>query len=131
MLKNCEGCNRVFAHPARTLCQDCYEKSQKWFTSVKDYLQANQGASVAEVARETEVDIELIYEYIRAGRLNVVPKDARLFCSICGDLINAGRLCAKCRTGLQKSNYEEPKSVEKPQNTGSRVHYLNQIKDRR
>lgn len=133
MLKNCEACNRVFAHPTRVLCQECHEKAQRAFEVVKDYLQKNPGATVVEVAQATEVDLELIYEYIRQGRLSVVPKDAQLRCAICGNPIDLGKVCRKCREGLKKGSQEEleTRPADKPQSRSTRIHYLDQIRDRK
>ena len=128
MLKNCEECNKVFAHPTRRLCQSCYDIAQKSFTAVKEYLLEHPGATVVEVSNETGVDPELIYEYIRDGRLSVVPKDALLLCEICGDPISSGRVCVKCRSSFRKNSYEPPESKDKPKDTKTKVHYLNQVK---
>lgn len=132
MLKNCQECNRVFAHPTRRLCEDCYQKEQESFAAVKDYLQEHPGAPVGEVSRETEVDLETIYEFIREGRLDVVPGDVQLRCEICGDQISSGRVCSKCRTEFRKRPHTSPEHDSKPKSTSTKVHYLDQInKDRR
>lgn len=128
MLKNCENCNRVFSHPSRSLCDACYQEAQRAFSAVKVFLQENPGATVAEVAHETEVELETIYEYIRQGRLTVVPKDAELLCEICSTPISVGRVCARCRTSLVTGK-EEP--LQRKSGDGSRVHYLDQLKGRR
>lgn len=133
MLRNCDECNRVFAHPSRRLCEECYQKQQQQFNAVRDYLQENPGASVAEVAKETEVDLDTIYEFIREGRLHIVPHDVEFHCEICGDVISTGRVCAKCRSDFRKSAYTPPEQREERTSGSSstRVHYLDQIKDRR
>lgn len=132
MLKNCRECNRVFAHPSRDLCEDCYERLQKEFTAVREYLQKNPGASVAEVAKETEVDLDKIYEFIREGRLNVVPHDVQFHCEVCGEIIATGRVCAKCRSEFRKGSYIPPEPKETGNSSaGTRIHFLDQIKDRR
>lgn len=131
MLKNCAECNRVFSHPSRDLCQECYEKAQESFELVRDYLKQNPGASVVEVANETEVDLDLIYEYIEEGRLDVVPRDARLQCSICGDPIVVGRVCANCRNELRSTMSQSGQVFEntKPSaGSRSRMHTLENIR---
>lgn len=130
MLRNCEECNRLFSHPTRVLCQECYEKAKRSFELVKKYLQDNPGATVAQVARDTEVDLELIYEYIQEGRLDVIPKDATLQCSICGASISVGRVCAKCRNELRSTMSSEPSRYQGKSKNGSRVHILDNLKDR-
>ncbi len=132
MLKNCKECNRVFAHPTRQLCEDCYLQAQQAFEAVKDFLESNPGATVAEVAEATKVDVETIYEYIKQGRLSVVPKDAGLTCQICGAQIDKGRVCSKCRAELREDPGAQSESREKERTSGSRMHYLgDEIKRRR
>jgi flagellar operon protein (TIGR03826 family) len=130
MLKNCEECNRVFAHPTRSLCEECYEKARKSFDAVKKYLQENPGATVAQVSKDTEVDLELIYEYIREGRLDVVPRDARLQCTICGTSIAVGRVCQSCRSELRSTMTSEPSKSPGTSKLDSRIHILDNIKNR-
>ncbi|HHY15927.1 MAG TPA: hypothetical protein GX521_07620 [Firmicutes bacterium] len=132
MLKNCKECNRVFAHPTRQLCEDCYLRAQQAFEAVKKFLEENPRATVAEVAEATEVDVETIYEYIKQGRLSVVPKDAGLNCQICGTQIEKGRVCAKCRSELREDPLAAAASEAEMRTSGSRMHYLGaEIKRRR
>lgn len=128
LLKNCEVCGRVFAHPTRVLCEDCYNEVQAKYRAVKEYLQKNPGATVAEVAQAAETDVEVIYQFIREGRLSVVPKDAGLTCEICGRPITVGRICHNCRSELEGKAYKPPAEKD---SDGSRVRYLDQIRRQR
>lgn len=128
MLRNCEECNRIFSHPTRTLCNECYEEAQRSFKAVKEYLVENPGASVARVAKETEVPVEIIYEYIQEGRLDVIPKDAVLKCAICGTAINVGRVCTKCRDDLRSTITTEQGKSRDSLRSRSRVHILDTIR---
>lgn len=130
MLKNCAECNRVFSHPTRELCQECHDETLKSYDAVRNYLKENPGATVAQVAQDTEVAVELIYDYIRQGRLDIVPKDASLYCAICGAAISVGRVCARCRSDLRSTMTKESvKPQVKPTGTG-RLHIADHIKDR-
>lgn len=132
LLKNCEVCNKVFAHPTRTLCDECYREAQARFQAVKDFLQKNPGASVAEVAEATETEIEVIYEYIREGRLSVIPKDAGLACELCGAPIPMGRVCQRCLGRLeQMTRGGEKQEPGGSSPTDSKVRYLDQIRRQR
>jgi predicted amidophosphoribosyltransferase len=131
LLKNCQVCNKVFAHPTRTMCDECYKEVQASFEAVKDYLLKNPGATVAEVAQETEIDVEVIYEFIREGRLSVIPRDAQLSCEICGDPITVGRVCRKCRSELDPSSAAPFQPSSRASSGDSRVRYLDQIKRQR
>jgi len=131
LLKNCEECGKVFAHPTRVLCEDCYKKVQASYQAVKEYLQQHPGATVAEVAQATESDVDLVYQFIREGRLSVVPKDAGLTCEICGTPIQVGRICRKCRGELDPSSVRGPQPESRKQPDEARVRYLDQIRRRR
>ncbi|HOQ72830.1 MAG: hypothetical protein PHG88_08615 [Limnochordia bacterium] len=131
MLKNCELCGKLFAHPARTLCEDCYGKVQESYEAVKEYLQKHPGASVAEVAQATETEVDTIYQFIREGRLSIIPKDVSLTCEICGAPITTGRICRKCRAELAQTAPKETQPGTKRPVDDSRVRYLDQIKRRR
>lgn len=130
MLKNCQECNRVFSHPTRDLCQECYDQALKSYEAVRRYLKDNPGATVAQVAKDTDVDLELIYEYIQQGRLDVVPKDAVLHCAICGTAISMGRVCAKCRTDLRSTMTQDASPSHSKSRGPQRVHTVDNIKKR-
>ena len=131
MLRNCEECNRVFSHPTRRLCVDCFEKRQEAFNKVKDYLKEHPNASVAQVSVDTEVELETIYEFIREGRLPIIPRDVDLRCEICDAPISVGRVCSKCRAELQGEKVRPVQQKREQGSTASRVHYLDRIRDRR
>ena len=120
-----------FPIPLNDCCMSCFQKRQDAFNKVKEYLHENPSASVAEVSTATEVDLETIYEFIREGRLAIIPRDIQLECDICGAPITVGRVCAKCRTDLKGGKDRRLKTEEKKERATSRVHYLDQIKDRR
>ncbi len=131
MLKNCDECNRVFSHPTRVLCQECYDQALRSYGAVRDYLKANPGATVAEVAKDTDTTVEVIYEYIRQGRLDVVPKDARLYCAICGTSIDKGKVCASCRNDLRNTMTQEASKPEGKSKSSLRVHTAEHIRKQR
>jgi flagellar operon protein (TIGR03826 family) len=130
MLRNCEECNRVFSHPSRGLCPECYEKAQKDFDAVRNYLKENPGATVVEVARETEVDVDLIYEYSQEGRLDVVPRDASLQCTICGASITIGRVCARCRNDLRNTMSQKAQAPKLKSRQDAKVYTIEHLKSR-
>jgi len=131
VLKNCDVCGKVFAHPTRTLCEECYKEAQARFQAVKDYLQRNPGATVAEVAEATETDVDVIYQYIREGRLSIVPRDAGLQCELCGASIQIGRICSRCLGKLEQAAGKGPVQESRKEADDSKVRYLDQIKRRR
>ncbi len=127
MLRNCTECGKVFSHPSQSLCAQCFKARSEEFTKVKDYLQEHPNAALSAVSEDTEVSIETIYEYIRQGRLTMVPKGAELTCGVCGKPVNRGRVCAVCSGGLQ-TNTPAPKAEENK--SGARVHTLDSLRKR-
>ncbi|HHY09653.1 MAG TPA: MerR family transcriptional regulator [Firmicutes bacterium] len=131
MLRNCENCNRVFAHPTRLLCDACYQEEQDDFTAVKEYLRENPKATIGEVAEKTEVDLETIYKFIRQERLDIIPSDIKFHCEICGAEIEGGRVCSKCRAEFRKTKESGEKPAEETVRERSRIRYLDQIRRKR
>ena len=130
MLRNCCECNRVFAHPTSKECPQCHKKRQVDFTMVKQYLQTNMGATIQMVVEETGVSYERVDEFIKEGRLNVLPTDAVRRCGVCQAPIQNGRVCGKCRSQLKPV---EPTVLQeqavKPRSSG-KIHSLETIRKR-
>ncbi len=131
MLKNCAECGKVFSHPTQTLCAACQHEQAEDFAKVKKYIEKRPKAPLMEVADETEVSIETIYEYIRKGRLQVVPPDVVLECEICGKNIERGKLCHACRTKLKPDPQPQPQPQDEETTQTGRMHILNKMRNRR
>lgn len=129
MLRNCSQCHRVFSHPTQRLCPSCFQAHQKLFESVKEYLRDHPRAKVAEVAEATGATLEQIYEYIRQGRLSVIPVDIELTCEICDSPITQGRICAKCGQDLEDSPHRSKPIPASPTGSRARMHILDKIRE--
>ncbi len=127
MLRNCTECGKVFSHPSQRLCSPCFKARTEDFTKVKEYLQEYPNAALSAVSEETDVSIETIYEYIRQGRLTMIPKGAELTCEVCGKPVSRGRVCSVCSGGLQARPQPAPETERK---SGARVHTLDSLRKR-
>ncbi|NLM25476.1 MAG: MerR family transcriptional regulator [Firmicutes bacterium] len=136
MIKNCQECNKIFAHPTMKICQSCYNKRNQDFAKVKEYLMKNRYATVAEVSQATEVSIERINEFIEEGRLKMRPVDVVLRCAICDKKIESGRLCNECSAQVKegsksvKKDEDESKQEIEERITG-KIHLYDEIRGRR
>ncbi len=130
MLRNCQECNRVYAHPTSKECPQCQRKRQVDFKAVKQYLQSNTGATIQMVVEDTGVSYERVDEFIKEGRLNVLPSDAVRRCGVCQALIQNGRVCAKCKSQLSPVEPTAPQEkVVTPPSSG-KIHSLESIRKR-
>jgi flagellar operon protein (TIGR03826 family) len=103
-LANCLRCGKVFAKVGRNICADCLAEEEALYRKVREYLEANPGLTVQEVAQRCQVDPKKIYDFLKAGRLEGIhfaPGSAQWQCDSCGGAITSGKLCNKCRKTLK------------------------------
>lgn len=102
-LKNCIRCGRVYAYDGFSICQQCRRDDEEDFRKVKEYLNENPGANVAEVSEATGVDAKKIIQFLKDGRLEVRDENNLLLdCERCGKPIRTGRFCEKCSLEMQR-----------------------------
>lgn len=98
-VRNCRGCGRVFNYVAGPfLCQVCREELEKKFQIVKEYVRANPGVGINEVAAACEVPTSQIQQWLKEERLEVT-EDSPIFlmCEGCGTNIRFGKYCDQCK----------------------------------
>lgn len=130
MLRNCIRCEKMFSHPSQKICPACHREEQEEFRKVSDYLKENPKAPVGKVVEDTEVSYTTIEEYIREGRLKVIPTGITLQCQVCGKDIRSGRMCDACRTHLQTGSTKPDSVPDKHDPQSGKVHLLRKIRDR-
>ncbi|MDD9148048.1 MULTISPECIES: TIGR03826 family flagellar region protein [unclassified Sporolactobacillus] len=115
-LANCANCGRLFVKTVSPFCPECLKEQDRQFELVYHYItrQENRTATVPQVHEATGVKTDLIYQWVREGRL--VPA---LFpnlgypCRSCGTIIKEGVLCDNCRRRLEKEINQENAEQEK------------------
>ncbi|WP_026506891.1 flagellar protein [Butyrivibrio sp. MC2013] len=115
-LRNCPKCGKMFNYVAGPpICDDCRKRMEDDFQKVKTYIQENPLATLKEISEANEVKVGQIKEWIRQERL-MFSKDSpiKLTCENCGELIETGRFCAKCK-GKVANNLTDAFKKEAPQ----------------
>jgi len=102
---NCSKCGKmIIVTPVNDLCVDCLKEEEEAFEKVSKFLKKkeNRRASMEEVVEATGVEEELIYKFIRKGRIQLVHfPNLGYPCEICGKIIRTGKLCDDCSKNLQ------------------------------
>ncbi len=97
-IDTCNACGKLFPRVAMRLCTGCSLNEQNRFALVREYLVDNDGAPMAEIARETGVSTADVRRFCDGGRLIEVTTGMDS-CS-CGGV---GERCRYCRSRLSNS----------------------------
>jgi uncharacterized protein len=113
-IRNCSKCGKIFTYLGRPICNKCCEAEENEFKVVKEYVYDNPGATISEVAQETEVTVEKIMRFLREERLEIKSENSNLLleCERCGRPINSGRFCELCRVQINR-DFKREFSLEK------------------
>ncbi|WP_096190278.1 TIGR03826 family flagellar region protein [Evansella halocellulosilytica] len=98
-LSNCPNCGKLFVKAFRPVCEACYREVEAKFQTVYTFIRKreNRMASLEEVHAKTEVEKDLIIEFVRQGRLNLSQfPNLGYPCEKCETTIREGRLCQTC-----------------------------------
>lgn len=117
-LSNCPNCGKVYVKALRSVCDACAREVEKKFDTVYRFIRKreNRTASMEEVHEGTEVEKNLIVQFIREGRLQITQfPNLRYPCEKCGEPVREGRICGKCRNEITRDlqSDERQKAFEK------------------
>jgi flagellar operon protein (TIGR03826 family) len=102
-LANCQRCDKLFVKGVSSVCQDCRKEEERLFEKVYQFIRKkeNRTATVPEVAAKTDVAEELIYKFVREGRLRpTIFPSLGYPCEQCATMIQKGKLCNSCQSSL-------------------------------
>jgi len=101
-IRNCKRCKRIFTYvTGPQLCEVCKKQEEEEFEKVRKFLREYPGATIQEVSQATEVSQQLIYKFLKEGRLEVATDSPiALLCENCGVRITSGRFCVNCSKRL-------------------------------
>ena len=101
-VRNCRKCGKMFNYLSGPItCPQCREALEDKFKEVKKYVQDHAGCGIHEVARECEVDVQQIQQWLREERLQFSEDSmVQLSCESCGTTIHSGRFCEKCKNEM-------------------------------
>ncbi|RYL95816.1 hypothetical protein EWI07_01155 [Sporolactobacillus sp. THM7-4] len=104
-LANCKNCGRLYVRVSSPYCPECLKEQEKKFELVYDFIrrQENRTSTVQQTHEATGVETDLIYEWVREGRLqSKIFPNLGYPCQSCGRIIQSGILCDSCRTKIEK-----------------------------
>lgn len=105
-LSNCPKCGELFVKSQfRDICHKCWNEEETAFDTVYQFLRKreNRAATIRQVDEATGIDEELIFKFVRTGRLKVTHfPNLGYPCDKCGKLIREGKLCETCAAELRK-----------------------------
>lgn len=122
---NCKTCGRLFnALGSERLCPNCVKELEDKFQEVKKYLEENPSSSIEQVAKDNDVSVKQIKQWIREERLTLSEGSLDgIECEQCGTMIRTGRYCDSCRAAITNNlmqGIDKPKPVEKKKPTHER-----------
>jgi len=127
-LENCPQCGNLFVkNSLREVCDNCYKEEEKKYDKVSKFLRKreNRAATIATIVEATEVEEDLIYKWVKKGRLHTTHfPNLGYPCSKCGTLISTGTLCKNCASKIKNdlSHFEETENL-KIQNQKHRTYF--------
>ncbi|HLR09913.1 MAG TPA: TIGR03826 family flagellar region protein [Sporosarcina sp.] len=104
-IKNCPSCGNFFnATGVNDVCYQCSQKEEKRFEEVSRYLRRreNRAATVEKIVKDTGVEQDLLYKWVRKGRLQpTLFPNIGAPCERCGELTTNGQLCKSCMKDIR------------------------------
>ena len=132
----CARCRRMFTYSGfgHRYCEVCKEYDAADFEKVRSYIYEHGRATMIELSEATKVEINVIEQYLREGRLEI-PEDSNIFihCELCNAEIRSGRYCRDCAIQLSKNfvgildEYEIGEKAKRVENKG-KMYFLNKNK---
>ncbi len=81
-IRNCRMCGHIFNYVAGPfLCPHCREKMEAKFQEVKEYIRANPGVGIQDVAENCDVEPSQIQQWLREERLELTEGSV-ICCSV-------------------------------------------------
>ncbi len=101
-LISCRVCGVIMVKIAKDICPKCFKAEEELFAKIKNFLRANPGASITQVAENCECKEEAVHAFIKSGRLERVGlRRIAHQCELCNATIYEGVMCADCKKKLK------------------------------
>lgn len=113
-IRNCLRCKKLFMYTVGPkICENCKKLEEEEFERVRQFVKEFPGATIQEVSRETGVSRQLIYRFLKEGRLEVAEDSPiALLCENCGTRIRSGRFCVNCSKKLANELLNAGRSLQ-------------------
>lgn len=126
-LNNCPKCGALYIkNNVRDVCEKCYKEEEKRYEIVYKFLKKreNRSATKDTVVEETGVEEELLYKWVRKGRLQLAQfPNLGYPCAKCGTIIREGKLCANCTGGILNDLQLHEKEEKRKEQIQKRTYY--------
>jgi flagellar operon protein (TIGR03826 family) len=126
-LENCPKCGNLYLkNNIRDVCEPCYKEEEKLYDTVYKFLRKreNRSATTETVVEETGVEEELLYKWVRKGRLQLAQfPNLGYPCSKCGTLIRTGKLCSSCAGKIKNDLEVLDKEEKRKEEIRNRTYY--------
>jgi uncharacterized Zn finger protein (UPF0148 family) len=98
-VNTCNQCGKLFMlkNEGEVLCPKCQKKEKKFYFSIDKCLKEHPNITVEQLSEKTDSSPKKIIKKIRNRRISVKNS---VRCERCGDIIDTGRFCEKCRQEL-------------------------------
>ena len=101
-LISCRVCGVIMVKIAKDICPKCFQAEEELFSKIKNFLRANPGASITQVAENCGCKEEAVHAFIKSGRLERVGlRRIAHQCELCNTTIYEGVMCADCKKKLK------------------------------
>jgi hypothetical protein len=104
-ISNCIKCNKVFQKTQSPLCSDCLGATKGIVFSVIDFVVANPGLTVEEVAQQCHLPLKDMEEMLFSGRLGTAAAHIMFKCKGCHKKMSArlrkGQFCPECANKIE------------------------------
>lgn len=105
-LRNCPSCGAFFNYTGiREVCQKCAQSEEDLYQVVYRFLRKreNRAATVERIEEATGVDKQLLYKWVRKGRLHrAMFPNLGYPCDNCGHITTTGKLCDRCQDSIRR-----------------------------
>lgn len=68
----CKRCGKMFQKSGKTYCKSCFEKNEKEYQLITEYLQKHPNAIVLDIIGETGVSLKSINSFVEEGAISYV-----------------------------------------------------------
>lgn len=116
-VKSCRSCGKLFNYlQGQPICPMCKGMLEEKFVQVKEYIRANETATMKQISEDNDVSVKQVKQWVREERLTFTDKSpVGIECESCGAMIRTGRFCNKCKNSMAdtlKKLYAMPSSGE-------------------
>jgi hypothetical protein len=105
MITNCLKCNKVFPQGHSPICAECVAANKTQVRQVVDFVSANPGLTLQELASKTGLQLKDLEEMLFSGRLGTAAECILLKCQGCQAKMSVrsgkGHFCQECASLIE------------------------------